>query len=58
MSQNKILNSKFSPAPRLPPISIGTSSEPHRNLIGISSESHRNLIGTSQILCYTMNESA
>ena len=26
----------------LPPISIGTSSESHRNLIGTSSESHRN----------------
>ena len=38
MSQNKILNSKFSPAPRLPPISIGTSSESHWNLIGTSSE--------------------
>ncbi len=30
-----------------PAVSIGTSSEPHRNLIGTSSEPHRNFIGTS-----------
>ena len=41
----------------LPPISIGTSSEPHRNLIGTSSESHRMMSVSSSSYYRDLNNS-